>query len=337
MKLNQIQCMESLRALLALKPVIPIIGAFVIGFAPGSLAQIEYGEITPREHAQTDRSMSALSSIQSRISKAKANIASQSPALSEAIDAYRSNPSPENALRLLEAEAKIANVGSSQAELIADEAAHAAEAAAKLAKQSEVDAKALLPGLQSAQDQAAKFQGKSTQGLNGLRRIHQQLRQRGITNEVMLTRTERARIADILRLTGAAELCGRFLEMDARINEEVYNHLLDVSSQFEEKAQRFKSMSNSFRMHANNFRVVANSVGRISGGITLAQKYGGQLEAAGDIESSLLEMDEAMSGAYADMPSDIGVDGLFVKPKPEEEPEDRGLFARLLRFIGLSE
>jgi len=317
--------------------MLPVIGALMIGFAPASLAQIEIGEITGREQVQSDQSIVTLNTVQSRISKALANIASQGPALSEAIDAYRSNPSPENALRLLEQEAKIANVGSSQADSIASEAARAADAAAKLANQSAADAKALLPGLERTQDQAARFQAKSTQGLDGLRRIHQQLRERGITNDVMLTRTERARIAEILRLTGAAQLCGRFLEMDVRINEQVYEHLQGVSDRFAENAEALHSLSESYRMHASNFRGVASSVGSISKGIALAQKYGGQLDVTDSIANSLMEADEAISGSFRDMPSDIGFDGIFVEPEVEKEPKERGLIARLLRFIGFSE
>jgi hypothetical protein len=321
-----------------IKPLVTAVAALMITLlGPSAPAQIEIGQIASRPEVQSQRAMPVLNEVQAEIPKALANIAAQSPALSDAIAAYRASKSPENALRLLKEEAKIANVGTTEADKIALQSDRASTVCLTLAAQCAEDANALLPGLQRTHEQASEFKNTFNNGVDGLRHIHQELRRKGITNEIMLTRAERARIADLLRLTGAAEICARFVEMDARATEQARVHLLLLSDRFREKGEIFKSMADSYQMHAKSFRLVAGTVSRIAKAIGDGQKFIREIEIASSIEKSLTEADAAITGTFGDMPSDIGLDDFFPKPKAEEKTAESGLLARLLRVIGLTD
>ena len=58
-------------------------------------------------------------------------------ALAEAVAAYRANPTPETALRLLHREAVVAGIGAKESEAIASEATTVSRACAGLAAQTQ--------------------------------------------------------------------------------------------------------------------------------------------------------------------------------------------------------
>ena len=334
--------------LLVVKPVVcavtvTVAGAVLLAGSVGAgLAQSarEVGEIAPRpDSGQVESALSALKTVQAEIPKRCANLAAQADPLSGAISAYRADPSPENAIRLLRQEAVIASVGSADCEKIGVEAGRAAGVCKDLAASCASDAAALLPDLERSTARLGEFNSAKASGIDGLRRLHVELRRRGITNDsqllLQLSRQERGRIASLLRLTGAAELSERFSRMDATATEQVRGELVKMTKAFEDKETSFRELAESYRTHANSFRVVAASVAHVSSMVELGQRNRQELDTAHEIEAALRDTDQAISTTLEEMPADIDLGSSLAGSSTASKPAETGLFKRLLRFLGL--
>jgi hypothetical protein len=311
--------------------------AATVGLIASAEAKTEVGEIVSRPAPTTTQAMSVLQNARNTIQKRLANIAAQAEPLADAVAAYKTNPTVENALTLLEREAVVGGIGAKESETIATEAATVANACAGLAAQSQAAAEMLRPGLAKAKRAQAENSSARDTGLAELREVHRALLERGVTNEVSMSAAERRKVAMLLRLTGAAELSEQFVKMEVGATDAVMTRLNQMSETFATRQRNFEDLARAYQLHASSFKTVGSSVARVAQLIEINGRLDGEAKTAAELEAELARIDDVLGKTFEGLPEDFT--RVFTPTAAESTTNSgsTGLWARLLRFLGIAD
>ena len=315
--------------------VVSILAALAMS-ALKAAAQSEVGEIAPRTAPRTtEGALMVLRNARDSVQKRLANISAQAEPLASAISAYKTDPTAETALALLQREAVVAGVGVKEAAAISEEATAVARACSGLAAQCLAQAQSLRPGLEKAERARADNAVAREGGLNELRALHQTLQARGITNEVGLAPAERRKIAALLRLTGSAELAERFLRMESTSTDVVIQRLTHLGEEFKDRGRAFEDLAAAYKLHQASFATVAGSVGRVAQLIETSGTFAAESSAAATLETELAQVDQILSQTFDSLPDDYTPVLAGTQNPPDSAANTTGLWSRLLRVLGL--
>lgn len=311
--------------------------AFLIAvcvMAVKAVAQSDVGEIAPRTPPQgTEAALSILQNERNAVQKKLSAIASQADPLAESVAAYRANPTPETALKLLHREAVVAGIGAKESEAIASEATTVSRACAGLAAQTQAAAELLRPRLDKAARAQAEHASTRNAGFSELKAVHRSLVERGITNEATMSAAERRKVAMLLRLAGAADLSARFLLAEVGATEAVIARLNQMSEQFAARQRSFADLADAYRLHAASFKTVGGSVARVAQLIEVNQRFDSEAKTAAELETELARVDEVLGRTFDSLPDDFTP--AFAPGNTSGDPTigPTGLCSRFMRFI----
>lgn len=314
--------------------------AFLIAVSVSGLkarAQTDVGEIAPRAVPQgTEAAWSALQNARNVVQKKLANIAAQADPLAEAVAAYRANPAPETALKLLHREAVVAGIGAKESEAIASEATTVSRACAGLAAQTQAAAEMLRPGLDKASRARGEHVTTRKTGIEELRAVHQSLVERGVTNETTMSAAEKRKVAMLLRIAGAADLSERFLKMEVGATEAVIARLNQMSEQFTTRQRSFADLADAYKLHAASFKTVGGSVARVAHLIEVNQRFDNEAKTAAELEAELARVDDVLGKTFDSLPDDF-TRAFAPTGSGGSSTESTGLWRRFMRFIGVAD
>lgn len=312
-----------------------LLAVFAIGVK--AVAQTDVGEISPRTTPQgTEAALSVLQNARNVVQKKLANIAAQADPLAESVAAYRANPTPETALKLLHREAVIAGIGAKESEAIAAEAATVAKACAGLSAQTQAAAELLRPGLDKAGRARAEHASTREVGFRELKEVHRSLVERGVTNETTMSAAEKRKVAVLLRLAGAADLSERFLKMEVGATEAVIARLNQLSEQFAARQRSFADLADAYKLHAASFKTVGGSVARVAHLIEVNQRFDGEAKTAAELETELARVDDVLGKTFDSLPDDF-TPALTPSNTSGAGSGSTGLWSRFVRFIGFTD
>ena len=297
----------------------------------------EVGEIAPRTAPQgTEAAMSVLQNARNAVQKRLANIAAQADPLAEAVAAYKANPTPETALKLLHREAVVAGIGAKESESIASEASTVARSCAGLSAQTQAAAEMLRPGLDKATRARVEHAATRNTGFNELKEVHRTLVERGVTNELSMSAAEKRKVAMLLRLTGAADLSERFLKMEVGATEAVIARLNAMSEQFAARQRNFQDLAEAYRLHAASFKTVGGSVAQVARLIEINQRFDAEAKTAAELETELARVDDVLGKTFDSLPDDFAP-ALATGDSGGSGSGSPGLWTRFLRFLHLAD
>lgn len=296
----------------------------------------EIGELSPRTVSQgSEAALSVLQNSRNAVQKRLANIAAQADPLAEAVAAYRANPTPETALKLLHREAVVAGIGAKESESIATEATTVSRACAGLAAQTQSAAEMLRPGLDKAARARVEYSSTRNAGFNELKQVHRSLVERGVTNEVTMSAAERRKVAMLLRLAGAADLSERFLKMETGATEVVIARLSAMSEHFAARQRSFADLADAYKMHSASFKVVGGSVAHVAQLIEVNQRFDNEAKSATELEAELVRVDEVLGKTFDSLPDDFTPALTSETGNSGSISASTGLWSRFMRFIGV--
>ena len=316
-------------------PILAVLAALAMP-AIRANAQSQIGEIAPRSSSHsTEGALSVLRNARDSIQKRLANISAQADPLASAISGYKSEPTAETALKLLQREAVVAGVGVKEAAAISSEATTVARACSGLSAQCFAQAQSLRPGMEKVERARADHALAREGGLGELRALHNTLQARGITNETGLAPAERRKIAALLRLTGASELAERFLKMESTSTDAVIQRLTRMGEEFKERGQAFEDLAAAYQLHQASFATVAGSVGRVAQLIETSGRFDAESSAAASLETELSQVDHILSQTFDSLPDDYSPVLAGPQIRSDSGSKTTGLWSRLLRALGL--
>ena len=317
---------------------LPLLGVVAALTLPGirARAQTEIGEIAPRmSPPSVEGALTVLRNARDCVQKRLANISAQAEPLASAISSYKSEPTAESALKLLQREAVVAGVGVKESAAISAEAATVARACNGLSAQCLAQVQSLRPGMDKVERARAEQALAREGGLGELRALHDTLQARGITNETGLAPAERRKIASLLRLTGAAELAERFLKMESSSTDAVIQRLTRLGEDFKERGKSFEDLAGAYRLHQASFATVAGSVGRVAQLVETSGRFDAESSAAATLETELAQVDQILSQTFDSLPDDYSPVLAGTQKSSDSGNKNTGLWSRFLRALGV--
>lgn len=297
----------------------------------------DVGELSQRPAPQgTEAALSVLQNARSDVQKDIAAISSQGDGLAADTKDYKDNPTPQNAIRLLQRMATTAVAGQRGSKNIAAKANGVAKACAGLSARCLADVVALRPSLDKARRTQDESEKARKTGFNELRNLHDDLSKRGVSSDSAISDAERRKISQLLRLCGSADLAEKFARMEANTTDQVIQRLTALAEQFDRRKSNFEDLARAFDQHAESFKMVGASAGRVAGLVEKNGHYAAEAEAAAALEGDLASIDTVLTRTFESLETDF-TPALATGTSETTTGGSSGpsLWHRLLRFIGV--
>ncbi len=296
----------------------------------------EVGELSQRTAPQnSEAALSVLQNARNEVQKDIATISSQGDGLAADTKNYKENPTPQNAIRLLQRMATTAVAGQRGSLNISAKANGVAKACAGLSARCLADGVTLRPSLDKAKRTQDESEKARKTGFNALRDLHVDLTKRGVSSDSTISDAERRKISQLLRLCGSADLAGKFARMEANTTDQVIQRLTALSEQFATRQHNFEELARAFEQHAESFKMVGASAGRVAGLVEKNGHYTAEAEAATALEGDLANIDTVLTRTFESLETDF-TPALATGTTETTTSGSSGpsLWHRLLRFIG---